>query len=246
MNKTPLRRILLVEDDPHIQDVTTLILSRIGGFEVQACGSALDAVASAQAFDPDLILLDFMMPGLDGQGAFEAFRQMPATATTPVIFMTARVQPRAIVEYRELGSLGVIPKPFDPDTLSETIQGMWDRHQAAERGESLREDLAALRQRYAAAFRESLCDIQGAAASLQKNAGDGEVAASLCEMAHRLAGSGAIYGFPAVTEAAQRIGRFSSEHPAARWIPSDAPPLLKLVLGLVVALEQPLQQDPAR
>ena len=89
---TELRRILLVEDDPDIQDVTTVLLSHVGNFEVRACGTAAEALQIAQAFDPDLILLDVMMPGLDGQGAFAAFRQMPATASTPVIFMTARVQ----------------------------------------------------------------------------------------------------------------------------------------------------------
>jgi two-component system, OmpR family, response regulator len=245
MIKRHLRRILLVEDDPHIQDMTSLLLSRLGGFEVQACGSAADALQKAQAFGPDLILLDFMMPGLDGQDAFEAFRQTPATAATPVIFVTARVQPRAIVEYRKLGSLGVIPKPFDPERLAETIQGMWDRHQAARLTESLREDLAALRRGYEAAFPESLCAIQIAATSLQENGGDAKVAASLYEVAHRLAGSAAIFGFPAVTEAAQRIGRFASEHPPERWAARDAPSFLKLVVSLVAALEQPLQQAPA-
>jgi two-component system, OmpR family, response regulator len=245
MIKRHLRRILLVEDDPDIQDVTTLLLSTLGGYEVHACASALEGLQKAQAFDPDLILLDFLMPGLDGQGAFEAFRQTPATAATPVIFITARAQPRAIVEYRQLGSLGVIPKPFDPETLAETIQGMWDRDQAARLTESLREDLTALRRRYAAAFPESLCAIQSAAASLQENEGDREVAASLYDMAHRLAGSAAIYGFPAVTEAAQRIGRFATEHPADRWLPKDAPSFLRLVAALVAALEQPVQRAPA-
>ena len=131
MTKKALKRILLVEDDPDIQEVTTLLLSGIESFEVCACGSAAEALEAAAAFDPDLILLDVMMPGLDGHGAFAAFRQMPATAHTPVIFMTARVQPREIREYRDLGSLGVIPKPFDPDTLADTIRGMWDRAQNA-------------------------------------------------------------------------------------------------------------------
>jgi len=222
-----------------------VVLTMFGGFEVQACSSAIVALQAAEAFNPDLILLDFLMPGLNGQRAFEAFGRLPTTASTPVIFMTARVEPGEIVEYRRLGSLGVIPKPFDPTTLPETIQEMWDRHQAAQLTESLREELAALRQRYAATFPETLCAIQSAAASLQKNGDDGQIAASLYEMAHHLAGSAAIYGFPAVTDAAQRIGRFAREHPIGRWVPRDAPALLKLVVILIVALEQPLQQAPA-
>lgn len=245
MTKRLLRRILVVEDDPSIQELSTLVLTMFGGFEVQACSSATAALQAAQAFTPDLILLDFLMPGLNGQRAFEAFGRLPTTASTPVIFMTARVDPGEIVEYRRLGSLGVIPKPFDPTTLAETIQEMWDRQQAAQLTESMREELAALRQRYVATFPETLCAIQSAASSLQKNGGDGQVAAALYEIAHHLAGSAAIYGFPAVTDAAQRIGRFAKEHPLRRWVPRDAPALLKLVVILIVALEQPLQQGPA-
>jgi two-component system, OmpR family, response regulator len=243
MTKRSLRRILLVEDDPDILEVTHLLLSHIGSFEVRACGSAAEALEIAQAFDPDLILLDVMMPGLDGQGAFAAFRQMPATATTPVIFMTARVQPREIVEYRQIGSLGVIPKPFDPDTLVDTIQGMWDRHQSARSNEARHEDLAALRRLYAADLPERLRAIEGAAASLRANGWDGQVAASLYEMAHRLAGSAAIYGFPAVSEAAMRIGA-SNGHGSGSGVPVDSRLLLELVASLAATLQSVAQDGP--
>lgn len=241
--KRSLRRILLVEDDTDIQEVTTLLLSHVADFEVRACGSAAEALQAAPTFDPDLILLDFMMPGLDGQGAFAAFRQVPATANTPVIFMTARVQPREIMEYRELGSLGVIPKPYDPETIADTIQGMWDRHQNASLTKARREDLAALRRLYAADLPERLRTIEAAAASLRENGWDSQVAASLYEMAHRLAGSAAIYGFPAVSEAAIRVGAFASEHGSGSWVRVDPRPLLKLVAVLSTALQQSTAQE---
>jgi two-component system OmpR family response regulator len=238
MAATPLRRILLVEDDPDIREATILLLSDVASFEVRACGSATEALQSAPAFGPDLILLDVMMPGLDGEAAFAAFRQMPETTAAPVIFVTARVQPGEIVKYRELGALGVIPKPFDPDTLAETIQGMWDRHQTSRVAEARRDALTALRQLYAADLPERIRTVEAAAASLQADGWDTQVAASLYEMAHRLAGSAAIYGFPAVSEAAHRIGRFASQHASAQG-PVDPRPLLKLVDALVQALEQP-------
>jgi len=244
MTKRPLQRILLVEDDPDIQEVTTLLLSGIGSFEVRACGSAAEALQTAQVFDPDLILLDVMMPGLDGQGAFAAFHEMPATALTPVIFMTARVMPRQIMEYRQLGSLGVIPKPFDPDTLADTIQGMWDRHQSARLNEERRVDLAALRRHYAADLPERLRAIEAAATSLQNNGWDSQVAASLYEMAHRLAGSAAVYGFPAVSEAAVRIGAFADQHGSGSWVHVEPRPLLKLVAALSAAFQQSVSQEP--
>lgn len=244
MTKTPLRRILLVEDDPDIQEVTTLLLSDLGSFEVRACSLAAEALEAAQAFGPDLILLDVMMPGLDGPGAFAAFRQIPATAATPVIFMTARVQPREILRYRQLGSLGVIPKPFDPNTLAETIQGMWDRHQEARLNEERRADLAALRRTYAAELPERLRAIEAAATALESG-WDSRVAESIYEMAHRLAGSAAIYGFPAVTEAAGRIGAFASAHESVERAPSDAATLLKLVAALSAVLQESAAQHQA-
>lgn len=232
-----LRKILLVEDDPDIQDVTTVLLTHVENFEVRACGTAAEALETAKSFDPDLILLDVMMPGLDGQGAYAAFRQMPATMSTPVIFMTARVQPREIMEYRELGSLGVIPKPFDPDTLARTIQGMWDRHQKEKLNETRREDLASLRLTYAAELPERLRAIEVAAASLRDRGWDSRIAADLQEMAHRLAGSAAIYGFPDISDAAARVGAFGNE-PAASRAASDPKPFLKATALLTAALRQ--------
>jgi len=229
-----------VEDDPDIQDVTTVLLSHVADFEVKACGTASEALQVARDFDPDLILLDVMMPGLDGQGAFTAFRQMPATASTPVIFMTARVQPREITEYRQLGSLGVIPKPFDPDTLAETIQGMWDRHQKARLNEARREDLAALRLQYASELPERLRAIEAAMGSLRDKGWDPRVASSLYDMAHRLAGSAAIYGFPDVSEAAVRVAAFGNGPGALDHAVVDSGPLLKLGGALCLALRQSL------
>ena len=121
-----LKRILLVEDDPDIQTVTSLALGSFGGFDVRICGSALEAVASAPEFRPDLILLDVMMPGMDGTEALLALRKMPATAGVPVVFLTARVQPHEVERYRELGSLAVIPKPFEPTALADIIRAIWE------------------------------------------------------------------------------------------------------------------------
>ena len=227
-----------MEDDLDIQEVTTVLLSHISDFEVKACGTAAEALQIAQAFDPDLILLDVMMPGLDGQGAFAAFRQMPATASTPVIFMTARVQPGEIREYRQLGSLGVIPKPFDPNTLADTIQGMWDRHQKARLNEARREELIALRKVYAADLPERLRAIETATGSLRDNGWDPRIASSLYDIAHRLAGSAAIYGFPEVSEAAVRVGAFGNGPGAPKRAVVDPGPLLRLAANLCSVLSQ--------
>ena len=126
----PLERILVVEDDPDIQAVTALSLRAFGGYAVQVCGSPREAVGAAEAFGPDLILLDVMMPGMDGLATLETLRQTAATARIPVIFMTAKVRPQEIARYTELGALGVVAKPFEPDGLAETIRTLWERAHA--------------------------------------------------------------------------------------------------------------------
>ena len=75
----------------------------------------------APAFAPDLILLDVMMPGMDGPTTLKALRQIESLSQTPVAFMTAKIQPNEIAEYKLLGAIDVIPKPFDPMTLSKQV-----------------------------------------------------------------------------------------------------------------------------
>ena len=124
---TILARILYVEDDPDIQAVAVMALQTLGGFEVRACGSGAEALACAESYRPDLLLLDVMMPGMDGPSTLAALRTRPGLADVPVVFMTAKVQPQEVARYRELGALDVIVKPFDPMTLAQTLHGIWQR-----------------------------------------------------------------------------------------------------------------------
>ncbi len=119
-----LRRILFVEDDPDIQVVATLALESLGGFSVLGCASGAEALARFAGFAPDLVLLDVMMPGMDGPATLEALRRLPE-GNVPVVFMTARVQAHEVLQYREMGAVDVIAKPFDPMTLAETVQTLW-------------------------------------------------------------------------------------------------------------------------
>jgi CheY-like chemotaxis protein len=119
-----------VEDDPDIQTVASLALGSLGGYNVRVCASAAEAIEVAPSYAPDLILLDVMMPGMDGRQALQALRELPGTASTPVIFLTARVQPADVAQYREMDPLAVIAKPFDPTALVDTIDAIWTRHSA--------------------------------------------------------------------------------------------------------------------
>ncbi|GAB4177344.1 MAG: response regulator [Roseiflexaceae bacterium] len=126
-----LDHILFVEDDPDIQAVAQLALEAVGGFRVTVCQSGREALAIAEQANPDLILLDVMMPEMDGPGTLANLRKLATTATTPVIFMTAKVQPHEVAQFRALGTLDVIAKPFDPMTLADTIRDRWAAHQAS-------------------------------------------------------------------------------------------------------------------
>jgi two-component system OmpR family response regulator len=125
--RKPLTKILLVEDDPDIQLITRLSLEIGGGYEVQVCASGADAVNSARAFAPDLILLDMMMPGMDGLATMDALRGQPETAATPLVFFTANTQAQVMQDLLRRGALGVIVKPVEPDSLVEQIRTLWQR-----------------------------------------------------------------------------------------------------------------------
>jgi len=121
----PLCRILYVEDEPDIRAIAQMALEAVGGFSVIACASGSEALAAAATAQADLLLLDVMMPGMDGPDTLKALRALTATANTPVIFMTAKVQAAEVAQYRELGAIDVLHKPFDPMELSAQIQRIW-------------------------------------------------------------------------------------------------------------------------
>jgi CheY-like chemotaxis protein len=122
-----LNKILLVEDEPDIQTITQMALEMLGGFQVEVCSCGKDAIAAAPRYAPDLILLDVMMPGLDGPSTLKELRKIPSLARTPIVFVTAKVQRHEIEAYKTLGALDVISKPFDPMTLAANVRQIWQQ-----------------------------------------------------------------------------------------------------------------------
>jgi CheY-like chemotaxis protein len=117
-----IRKVLLVDDEDDIRTIGQLSLSRVGGWQTVLAASGAEAVSKAAAELPDLILLDVMMPGMDGPTTFGQLRAQEASAKTPIIFMTAKIQKQEVARYLELGAVGVIGKPFDPMTLPAEIK----------------------------------------------------------------------------------------------------------------------------
>ncbi len=122
-----LKKILYVEDEPDIQAVAKIALEAVGGFELKVCSSGDEALAAAAAFAPDLLLLDVMMPGMDGPTTLAELRKLPGLDNTPIIFMTAKVQPQEVEHFKSLGAVEVIAKPFDPMGLADQVREAWSK-----------------------------------------------------------------------------------------------------------------------
>ena len=120
-----LKKILCIDDEEDILEVAKFALENLGHFKFDMCRGGDDALKRASELNPDLILLDVMMPGMDGVTVYRALRQIPALAQVPIAFMTAKVQPSEVIDYLEMGVEGIIPKPFDPLALPEAVESLW-------------------------------------------------------------------------------------------------------------------------
>ncbi len=114
------KRILYIEDEADLQWLVKHILESAGGFEVMVCGSGAEGLSHIGEFHPDLVLLDVMMPGMDGFSVLRALRARSENAALPVVFLTARSQEGD--EYLQSGADGVIDKPFEPEDLLQRVR----------------------------------------------------------------------------------------------------------------------------
>lgn len=114
-------RILLIEDEEHIREIAQVSLESIGGWDVLSAASGPEGLDIAQSEKPDAILLDVMMPDMDGPTTFRRLQDDDATRDIPVILLTAKVQPADRRRFDELGVAAVLSKPFDPMTLSVQV-----------------------------------------------------------------------------------------------------------------------------
>jgi CheY-like chemotaxis protein len=120
------KKILFVEDEPDIQTIAKMSLEMIGGFNVCLCSSGVEALQKALDYRPDLMLLDVMMPGMDGPETLRQLLLIPELAAIPAVFMTAKVNAQEISKYYSYGAKAVIAKPFEPLKLPEQIQAVLD------------------------------------------------------------------------------------------------------------------------
>lgn len=119
-----IHKILIVDDEDHIRRVSELSARKVGKWEVVLAASGEECLSKAETERPDVIVLDVMMPVMDGPSVFLRLREHPATADIPVIFLTAKIQKHEVERYLALGAAGVVAKPFDPMTLPDQIRAI--------------------------------------------------------------------------------------------------------------------------
>lgn len=123
-----LKRIMYVDDDPDLQQIVRLGLEIGGGYNIKTCDSGEQALAEIEDFAPDLIILDVVMPDMNGPQTLEALRKVPAAIDIPAIFLTSKISPSQLSLYKKLGAIGVIKKPLNPMKLTGQLKEVWHKH----------------------------------------------------------------------------------------------------------------------
>jgi diguanylate cyclase (GGDEF)-like protein len=211
----PLRTILYVDDEPDIRLIVQTALSLAPGLTVHTADSCAQALELARTLQPDLVLLDVMMPGVDGPTTLQRLRADPAIARMPVIFMTAKAMPADVERLRAMGASAVIAKPFDPMQLSAQVLSLWHAIVAeAPSAGADGADRAPLQEQVARLAGKFLQRTEAQAVTLRRIgesllSGDQSGVASMQEIAHKIHGSGAMFNFPDVSQCAGEIERLS-------------------------------------
>lgn len=180
-------RVLHVDDEPDIRELVEISLALDPDLSVKSCGCGGDALVTAPDWSPDIILLDVMMPVMDGPQTLAHLRELQKTANIPVVFMTARAQTRELAQFLSLGAIGVIPKPFDPMTLAGTVRSYLQPMAGGVDGPTHRFVLRAIGDaRVLGGYRGHLrSEIEVYSRKIE-------------EIAHALAGAAGVHGFDAI------------------------------------------------
>jgi CheY-like chemotaxis protein len=189
-------RVLHVDDEADIREVVEISLGFDPAFATRSCSSGEEALTVALEWQPAIILLDVMMPVMDGPATLLRLRENARTATIPVVFMTARAQTRELDSFRSLGAIGVIPKPFNPMTLAASVHSYV----------SLPDDpLDGLRVAFLLRVKKDATALAGLRTALQGSAEGPATLSGIRQIAHGLAGAGGIFGFAEISDTAAAL-----------------------------------------
>lgn len=216
-----LRSIAYVDDEPDLREVVQLALSLTTGATVHAYESGLQALQLLPASRPDLVLLDVMMPGMDGTEVIRRMKDDEVLKAIPVIFMTARAMPEEVARFHALGAIGVIAKPFDPTRLGQEVLAHWQA--VARTGGDAR--ITTLASTLATRFvHRTLAELP----SMR----EASVREQLRRWVHKVRGTAATIGLPDISARAAELEDFLSSNAAAPTDPVTTDRLAALLAGL--------------
>ncbi len=220
-------RVLHVDDEPDIREIVQVSLNLDPEIEMRSCASGPDALEMVRTWTPDVILLDVMMPIMDGPATLGHLRQNAQTAAIPIVFMTARVQTRELNRLLAMGAVDVIPKPFDPMALAAKMRSCV----------STADPFAALRTAFVVRADREKVELSRLKALLATDAVSQPALAEIRFISHSLAGAGGIFGFAELSEAASVLEEvILAEDPGATLVEiADA------IGHLIIAIERKQQ-----
>lgn len=204
-------RVLHVDDEPDIGEVVEMSLGLDPDFETRSSSSGLEAIATAAEWSPDVILLDVMMPGMDGPATLARLRADPVTAGIPVIFMTARAQARELEVFRSIGAAGIIAKPFDPMTLAAEVRAHLGPATAAPAPAPFVFPKG-IRSDFVKRLHDDATKLGTYRTALISDPASTPTRTAIKDIAHRLAGASGLFGFPEISEAASALEEIVTGH----------------------------------
>jgi two-component system, OmpR family, response regulator len=216
MSMRKCRSILCVDDDPDICEVVQATLCLVAGLDVHTAGSGEQAIDLAYEHRPDLILMDVMMPGLDGPATLKRIRNSTLINDIPLIFLTAKVLPTEIAHFLHLGAIGVIRKPFDPIKLGDELLALWEGNDSAREVIGTQNAQSPVQTRIDSLAESFLQRTRGDAVRLTEmfelvRAGDWSILKDVERIGHSISGSGAMFGFPQLSAAGEAIEAVAGE-----------------------------------
>ncbi|HTD74825.1 MAG TPA: response regulator [Steroidobacteraceae bacterium] len=255
MSTRDFQSVLYVDDDADICSVVRATLRLVPGLQVRTADSGKRAIDLALEFRPDLVLMDVMMPGLDGPSTLKRMRESLLLADIPVVFMTAKVLPAEISQFLQMGAIGVIVKPFDPLKLYSELLALWDKGGTARQG-SVTDGGQSIAQAQIDSLtinflQRAWADVINLATMIERaQKGERSVLREIERVSHSLHGAGAMFGFPKISEMGGTMARIvqglaeSAEAHSSACEPATLQQLLELSKQLAQEVEVAWQTAP--